>query len=273
MDEVSMISRGLYRMVGEKLGTEKVVDMRRRVMALHQILRTAFICKNHNTFEDKLLSGSRGGGFRFASPDLDAMYIYRNMRVIFTFPTELQNNDEQMYLMADRYATKPGLPELRVLNSPNDAQVTALTVSYGEGCYVASQKWRDHFTSLFPYLIPHGPCSTTMSGRTEYDVAICIKSDTLPEEAHSFIRRLRKAGWPSTWTLERIASGGCHFVAIGAKVSPKLFVMFHVVLYTTFRLDKQWVLSKLFHPRKQHVFWQSLWYSSCSSAFSSRAAL
>ena len=40
MDNLSSISRGLYSVAGKELGTEKVVDMRRRVMALEQSLKT-----------------------------------------------------------------------------------------------------------------------------------------------------------------------------------------------------------------------------------------
>ena len=51
MEDLRLISRGLYRVVGEELGTEKVVDMRRRVMALQQSLKTAS-CTDDNAYED-----------------------------------------------------------------------------------------------------------------------------------------------------------------------------------------------------------------------------
>ena len=35
MDDLKLISRGIYRVVCEELGTEDIVDMRRRVMALN----------------------------------------------------------------------------------------------------------------------------------------------------------------------------------------------------------------------------------------------
>ena len=219
MEDLRLISRGLYRVVGEKLGTEKIVDMRRRVMALWQSLMTAS-CTDDSLSEDKLLSGSRCEGLRFASSDHDWMLICRGIRVIFSSQTEGQHCEKQTLLMAERDTTKPGFALLRLLNNPTDPDVTQSCVLHGDGYYVASQKWRDNKTSKSSFLTPHGPCSTTLAGTTEMDFAHCFKSDKLPEEAHCFIKRLHRAGWPSTSKLHRIVSGGCHFVAIGAKQSP-----------------------------------------------------
>ena len=218
MEDLALISRGLYRVVGEELGTEKVVDMRRRVMALEQSLRTAEM-RNSQGLEDILLSGSGCEGFRFASSDADWMMICRGIRVIFSLPKEHQNNNEQSFLYAERNIAKPGFVLLRLLNHSVDPCVMRACVPHGDGYYVASQKWRDNAAANLPYLTPHGPCGTCVAGKKELDFAECIKSDKLPEEAHSFVRRLHRAGWPSTSTLQEIVSGGCHFVAIGAKGS------------------------------------------------------
>ena len=218
MEDSKLISRGLFRVVGKKLGMEKIVDMRRRVMALEQSLKTASLTDD-SPYEDQLLSGSRFEGFRFASSDLDFMFIYKDTRVIFSLQTEGQFNNGQTLLLAERHTTKPGFALLRLLYNPTDPILTHLCVPYRDGYYVASQKWRDNWTSLHTYLTTHGPCSTAVSGSTEVDYAICFKSDKLPKEAHCFIKRLHRAGWPDTSILQKIASGGCHFVAIGAKES------------------------------------------------------
>ena len=219
MEELRLISLGLYRVVGEKLGTEKIVDMRRRVMALQQSMRTAKYIR-HETLEDDLLSGSRCEGFRFASSDWDWMKICRDIRVIFCLPTKDHYDDGQTLIMAECQTTKPGFALLRLLNNATDPDVTRSCVLRGDGSYVSSQKWRDTITSQSSVLTTHGPCSTARIGTTEADFAVCFKSDKLPEEAHCFICRLHRAGWPSTSTLQKIVSGGCHFVAIGAKESP-----------------------------------------------------
>ena len=212
MEDLRLISLGLYEAVGDELGTEKVVDMRRRVMALHQRFSTVSY-RDDKLLEDILLSGSECEGFRFPSSDMDLMLICKDIRVIFSLPTEEQCNDEQTLILAERAL-------LRLLNNLPNPGVKCECVPYRDGYYVASSIWRDLFTLLQPGSFTHGPCSTAVLGTTEVDFANCVKSDKLPEEVHCFIQRLHTAGWPSASTLQRIASGGCHFVAIGAKGSP-----------------------------------------------------
>ena len=235
MEDLAVLSRGLYKLVGEKLGTEKIVDMRRRVMALQQSLATANM-RYSLAHEDELLSGSTSEGFRFASSDQDWMYICRNIRVIFSSPTDNHKNIEQTLLLAERNATKPGFVLLRPLNHSADPRVARACVPHGDGYYVASQKWRDNATASWSILTPHGPCGTTVAGTTELDYAICIKSNKLPEDAHCFVRRLHKAGWPSKSALQKIVSGGCHFVAIGAKVSPTELIEWRISFSVTEKL-------------------------------------
>ena len=232
MEDLRLISRSLYRVVGEELGTEKIVDMRRRVMALDQSLRTASYSDN-NYYEDQLLSGSTCEGFRFASSDLDWMFIYRGIRVIFSSPTEGQHYDKLTLLMAESDTTKPGFALLQLLNHSSDPEITQSCVRHGDGYYVASQKWRDNKTSRWSILTTHGPCSTIVAGTTEVDYAICFKSDKISEEAHCFIERLHRSGWPSKSTLKKIISGGCHFVAIGAKESPTELMEWRISFSTT----------------------------------------
>ena len=218
MEDLALISRGLYRVVGEELGTEKVVDMRRRVMALEQSLRTASVIDDAK-YEDTFLSGSKCEGFRFASSDEDFMLICRNIRVVFYLQTHDQYNNGQTQLFAERHKTKPGFALLRLLNNNADSSVTRACVQHGDGYYVASQKWRDQMTSRLSVFTTHGPCSTTVLESTETDFAYCFKSDKFPEEAHCFIKRLHRAGWPSLSTLQKLVFRGCHFVAIRAKES------------------------------------------------------
>ena len=232
MEDLAQISRCLYRLVGKELGTEKVVDMRRKVMALKQSLDTSEMI-NTPLHEDVLLSGSQCEGFRFASSDKDWMWICRDIRVMFSLFTEHQYNGGQTLLLAERNATKPGFVLLRLLNPSAKSRVTRACVPHEDGYYVGSQKWRDHETADLPYLTPHGPCGTTVKGTIETDFAYCIKSDKLPEEAHCFVRRLHRTGWPSTSTLQRIVSEGCHFVAIGAKESPTELIEWRISFSAT----------------------------------------
>ena len=57
MEDWRLISPGLYRVICKKLGTEKVVDMRRRLNEL----RDSMMAPDDGVYEDSLLSG-RGFG-------------------------------------------------------------------------------------------------------------------------------------------------------------------------------------------------------------------
>ena len=217
MEELSLISRGLYKVVSEELGTEKIVDMRRRVMKLEESLKTASCTSYIDNFENRILSGSMCEGFRFSSSDVDTMWVLRGIRVIFN-TRDNKCNDEHTMIQADSETTKPGFALLRLLNDKSLSKLKNACVKYGERHYVSSSKWRDLFTSANKSFITHGPCSTAMVGVTEQDFAFCLKSDRLPEAAHGFLRRIHVTGWPDI-ILQEIVKSGCHFVAIGAKES------------------------------------------------------
>ena len=218
MDDLKLISRGLYKVVGAKLGTEKIVDMRRRVMALEQSMFTT-IWRHNEKWEDTILSGSKCEGFRFASSDIDIMIVHRGIRVIFSMDSELHTT-HQTLLMAACNITKPGFALLTPLNASTNQYINQTCMWHEDRFYISSKSWREKFTSIHPHAYTHGPCSTVVIGNNETDFANCLKSDRLPKSAHCFLRRLHRAGWPSTCTLQKIISGGCHFVAIGAKESP-----------------------------------------------------
>ena len=147
------------------------------------------------------------------------MRVRRGIRVIFSVGDN-QCNDVHTLLLADCDTTKPGFALLRLVYDSPIPYVNHACVQYGERHYVSSTKWRDFFTSITKSFTTHGPCSTTMAGTTEGDIANCLKSDRLPEAAYGFIRRLHRAGWPKPAILKKIIFGACHFVAIGAKESP-----------------------------------------------------
>ena len=219
------ISRGLYKELCSKVGTAKILDMRRRVLALEQRLKTVCVRDiGKRCINDCVLSGSTCEGFRFATSDLDLMHVRTDIRVIFSSSYPCRYTATQILLLAECEDTKPGFAMLKLFSGStnaifSDIQLKISCVRYMNNYYIASEKWREFGTSLSHGCISHGPCSTLSIGTLEVDHALCIKADLLPESAHGFIRRLHRAGWPLVATLHRIASSGCHFVAIGAKES------------------------------------------------------
>ena len=248
MDGLRATSCGLYKVIGKKLGTKSIVAMRRTVMTLAQCLATVF-CKSYETIEDKILSGSTCEGFRFSSSDIDFMCISRGIRVIFSSLYLRMYTSEHTVVLAECNNTKPGFALLRLMSDFSHFHLRDSHVKFNDNFYIASGKWRECFTTMyagrsperFRHLSPspfvtHGPCSTTTYCETEVDHAFCVKADILPKSAHGFIRRLHRAGWPSAATLQRIATGGCHFVAIGAKESETEFLEWRISFSCTERI-------------------------------------
>ena len=218
MDDVRLISRGVYGVVSRKLGTESIVNMRRKVMGLQQRLNTARM-RYDEEYEDKILSGSECEGFRFASSDRDWMYICRNVRVIYSpLQNERYCNGHTLVLSQCEF-TKPGFVLLRLASDCSVPCVRRACVQYGDGYYVSSEKWRENDTNMESYYTTHGPCSTTVFGTKEVDEAFLHKIRLVAASAHGFIHRLHRCGWPSPSTIHSIISDGCLFVAIGAKES------------------------------------------------------
>ena len=234
MDDLRLISRGLYNVLNEEIGTEGIVDMRRRVMALKQILHTAKY-RYDEEWEDIILGGSKSEGLRFVSSDYDYMIVHRGIRVVFDLIDQLPANDQTL-LIAECQITKPGYTLLKLPNESLNPYINHSRVQREHGHYISSQKWRDKMVSLVSNEFAHGPCSTAFLGISERDNAHCLKSDRLPRSAHGFIHRLHKAHWPSISTLQKIISGGCYFVSIGAKESQNEFLEWRISFSTAEKL-------------------------------------
>ena len=215
--ELSLISVGLYRLVSEIVGPEKMIDIRRTVTNL----RNDFFKlrdKGLNAPWYGYLSGSKGEGFRFSSSDDDYMFIYNNVRVIQSMSQCRLYDANTTLLMMETEQTRPGFVLLRVIGDIHSRDIRRSCLYYSSGTYVSSQIWRDEFPRGIPSETIHGPCTSGVLVTKEYDFAYCLKSDKFPQAAIGCIRRLHERGWPSPSVLQDIVLGGCHFVAISARL-------------------------------------------------------
>ena len=219
MEDLEPISRGVYSILCGTLGSQSIVDMRRRVMALQQKMVT-MLNRCDISHEDAIMTRGRCEGFRIASSDVDVMRVRRHLRALFSIEQYSRSNAEHTLLIAECNNTKPGFAYLRSIHDSSYDAVRHSTVELGGHSYISSAKWRDFFLPRPSVYSMHGPCSTTVAGTIDVDYAYSIKADTFPHAVHGFIRRLLRASCPSEDLVYKIASGGCHFVAIGAKESP-----------------------------------------------------
>ncbi|KAK3086993.1 hypothetical protein FSP39_000111 [Pinctada imbricata] len=210
-DEISLISKGLYRKVSDIVGPECVVKLRRQGWDI----RDAF--QNCDCYCETTLvsSGSRAEGFEFESSDIDIMYIDRNA-IVFTHDihTTTPMYNIPTILIMDTANVSPGFTFIRCLRyDQNNTTLKRSLVMRGTGIYVSSKQIRESFMSTNMSTC-HGPCQTSTLLGNEGDEAYTLRCPVWPKEAMSFVYRSPRQGWPSYDTLTKICKDGCLLVPI-----------------------------------------------------------
>ena len=219
VNDVRLISVGLHRLLSDLVGSEKIIATRRVITDLGNDLEEFITGADDNLSCYLFLSGSKAEGFRFKSSDDDYMVTDNDIRVIQSMSQCRLYDVNTTLLMMETEESKPGFALLRLINETDNPDITRSCVPHSSGLYVSSQKWRDEDPEIKHFEIIHGPCLQYKFGTQEYDLAVCLKADIFPKVAIGCIKRLYERGWPSTQSIESIVTGGCHFVAIPAKVS------------------------------------------------------
>ncbi|KAK3088819.1 hypothetical protein FSP39_024131 [Pinctada imbricata] len=213
-DEVSLISKGLYRIVSDEIGPECIVKLRRREEEIRNAFMNCDIYKN----ETFVLGGSSAEGFNFQSSDLDYMHIDRNAFVVTstTHATKVRKSNKTILLM-EADAVFPGYAFLKCLSyERNNENFKHSLVLRGDEVYVSSKLVRESF--IFAGMsTSHGPCQTFDSMGFETDNAYTISCPDWPKQAMPFIKRSLDHGWPSQNVLTEICKDGCLFVPIQSK--------------------------------------------------------
>ena len=218
-NEVSQISVGLHRLTSDIVGHKTIINLRRTVTDLTNDFYECLVKVDDKISIHSFISGSKGEGFRFSSSDEDYMFVHKNIRVIHSMSQCRLYDFNTTLLMMETEHTKPGFVLLRLIGNTTNHDIIRSCVKNQFGIYISSQKWRDENPAICSNQVIHGPCTSGAIGTLEYDLAYCLKSDKFPKAATCCIKRLYERGWPSSQVLRDIVRGGCHFVAIPAKLS------------------------------------------------------
>ena len=226
-EEVSRISRNLYKVMTNVIGSEDTVLIRRTGTNLRDDI---IMMERELTDGDTIpcFSGSKAEGLRFETSDEDWMYVYRTFRVI---PSDSYaclyygNLTVSRLLIMDNEMTKPGFTLLRVMDKSkwftNDKGQSPIVWMFN-AYYIPSKEWREvhlHQGDHSHMMQLHGPCTTSVVYKKEYDWAHCLKCEIWPANARSCIHRLRQSSWFSDDIIRNIVRDGVLFVPIGAKQS------------------------------------------------------
>ncbi|XP_062569346.1 uncharacterized protein LOC134231400 [Saccostrea cucullata] len=208
------------------VGTSQQVASIRDAMGITDILTNQV---NHSY--PRMISGSRGEGFRLDGSDIDIMYWENNKRVIWDL-SQIQYYNRNIYtlILCDSSESPPGFSLLQLLITRVRSIRTSLCTievtnsistalfERNNSLFISSSLCRETQRPLFPPgFIPHGPCVSGISSGLEREFAFCFASDFWPPSAASWIDRCHS--WPQPNVVCDIIRSGCHFVAIGHKLS------------------------------------------------------
>ncbi|KAK3088059.1 hypothetical protein FSP39_014123 [Pinctada imbricata] len=213
-DEISLISKGLYRTVSDIVGPERIVKLRRQAVDIEDAFQNCD-CNYETTW---VTSGSRAEGFNFKSSDFDIMFI-DTYAVVFNRDIHIA---DLMYstptiLLMETETVSPGFAFIRCLRyDHNNVRLKRSLVLRDSAVYVSSKQIRESFLSTSMSTC-HGPCQTHKMHGHERDDAYTLKCPVWPKQAVSFVYRSLRQGWPSCDTLTQICKDGCLLVPINSK--------------------------------------------------------
>ncbi|XP_061165917.1 uncharacterized protein LOC133174835 [Saccostrea echinata] len=209
------ISESMFVGLCHKVGTSRLVAMRRDVVDIRDVMENQKTPSNKNNMIE---SGSQKEGFRLEGSDIDIMFWPNNHRVIWELSqSQYYNRHRQTLILCDYFDSPPGFTLLCLLSPSMDRGIQEACVRVNNRQYLSSSLYRLVTSSVFPLnSTQHGPCASGRFGAIEYDHAHCFACDFWSPSASSWIDRCHS--WPQPHVVDDIVKNGCHFVAIGHKL-------------------------------------------------------
>ncbi|KAK3104935.1 hypothetical protein FSP39_013467 [Pinctada imbricata] len=209
-NDISLISKGLYRIVNDVIGPECFVKLRRRRLQIDDVFANC-----DEAIEEYIItSGSRAEGFDFRSSDFDHTLVDRNVSVR---TRSVPNTYKRTIVHMDTENVSPGYSFIRCFRyDNNNLNLKSALVLRGSYIYVSSKMIRESFLSTSISSV-HGPCQTSTVQGYEHDFTYALKCPFWPEPAASFISRAQRQKWPSDELLTDVCQDGCLLVPINSK--------------------------------------------------------
>ncbi|KAK3085483.1 hypothetical protein FSP39_004092 [Pinctada imbricata] len=189
---ISLISKGLYRILSDVLGAECIVKLRRQQWDTVNLLNS---CDTSDSY--RITSGSRLEGFDFKSSDVDTMHIARNVSVL-TKPTcfyAQQLQSPSIFVMENEDCS-PGFTLIRCLTCDTDNEILYSSLVWKRNyMYLSSSAIVQTFLDSSIREV-HGPCKAGNLLGIDADHAYTLKCPVWPRKTTPFVNRSIKQGWP-----------------------------------------------------------------------------
>ncbi|VDI34686.1 Hypothetical predicted protein [Mytilus galloprovincialis] len=205
------VCRRLYDYLCKTIGSEEVVNIRRRFYASVDY----FTERSDYTL---ITSGSRSEGLEMGS-DLDIMWLFKNVHI-----SEEKTEDSFLIpnnIVMDTDECKPCFSQLKGHSCHFDTVLNWVLTPHGHELRLESGRMRYlllSITRLFRPFNSHGPCVSDETNLGLCDLTVCLRCPVWINQVQPWIKRERY--WPSTYLVSHICSYGILFVPIGSKDSP-----------------------------------------------------
>ncbi|XP_062575215.1 uncharacterized protein LOC134237139 [Saccostrea cucullata] len=211
--DMQLMSEYQYRSLCQDIGTSKVIDAKRDLMDISEVLQNQAL-GNGDVF---MGSGSNREGFRLQGSDVDSMFWPDNHRVIWDLSQSFSYKIQRKTLiLSDSSDSPPGYTLLYLLSPSLNQEVQKACVKMDNKHYISSSKYiqsKCSPTYLNSNPRMHGPCISKSHGILDIDYAYGFFSDFWPPSASSWTERSHS--WPKPHIVDDVLKSGCHFVAIG----------------------------------------------------------
>uniref|UniRef100_K1Q079 Uncharacterized protein n=1 Tax=Magallana gigas TaxID=29159 RepID=K1Q079_MAGGI len=205
------------------IGTPTEVTVRREVLDMRDMIQKPV--QIHQGYRG-MASGSYREGFRFKSSDIDMMFWITNHKVITDLSqSSVYDLSKHTIILMEDTDTPPGFVRLQLMTSPRDEIIESSVVSFNDGVYLSSERWRRiALTNMmenrsFNNTINHGPCASSIIGETETDVTFCFHCSYWSRLTCYWRQRCTLHNWPPNHVFDDILRNGCHFVPVGSKIA------------------------------------------------------
>ncbi|CAC5386006.1 unnamed protein product [Mytilus coruscus] len=181
------------------IGTEMNIRIRQRLLIIEDMVSNLF-----DSYITRISSGSLAEGLDLPGSESDVMYLIKTVDVI----QNVQNIKHPIHhttLVMESDNDHPGFTRLRLIAESEDDTLIIISEfceSTTNGEYVS--------------ISSHGPCLSDTD--QNIDVAICLRSKSLPHIAIPWVRR-RRHQWPPNVVIDKIVKYGCLLVPIGPRIT------------------------------------------------------
>ncbi|XP_069140469.1 uncharacterized protein [Argopecten irradians] len=244
----------LYHVLDSFIGSEELVNIRRRTIVIDELVRNAEkqrqgIVRNADKKScHRFKTGSISEGFKMKGSDDDIMFIFKSVVVLCpgqmnSMPSTRNGKSVLWMRPAD---SRPGYVTLKLacLGQQCPRILAKAIVPVGEQFFVSSEVFRHFIIDGFGKRLnlnfqTHGPAANVFGEHghqcIDYDCVYSFKCPNWPHEAKEWTIRPRLNGWPDEALRDEIVRSGCYLVPVGDKTSADTFLQWRISFATAER--------------------------------------